>query len=264
MLAVVISTFNEAENLPHLIPALRCALEGYRYQVIVVDDNSPDGTWQVAQELAKECPLRVIRRPRKLGLGSAILTGLTEALSDPSCDRVVTMDADLSHDPRDLQRLLEASEGVDLVQGSKHIRGSRVQGHGLARRLLSSGANLLLRLALRSPLRDNTGSYRVYSRRLAELLVKEGLPGNFEYAPHAVVVALEHEAKLREVPITFVDRCRGKSKLTAGITFGSLLSALRIAVRRNFGRHHRAWEARDTRGPLQHVTQGAAADGRLE
>ena len=200
-----------------------------------MDDNSPDGTSQVAQELSKEYPLKVITRPGKLGLGSAVLTGLTEALSDPSCDRMVTMDADLSHDPRDLRRLLDASADAELVQGSKHTRGSRIVGHGPARRFLSWGANLLLRLALRSPLHDNTGSYRVYSRRMVELLTREGLPSNFEYAPHAILVGLEHEAALKEVPITFVDRRRGKSKVTAAIILSSLLYTFHISLRRTFG-----------------------------
>ncbi len=245
MIAIVVSTYDEAENLPLLVSGLCQALDGHPYRIIVVDDNSPDGTAQVAQELSKQYPITLVLRPCKLGLGSAVLAGLAEALSDPQCQQVVTMDADLSHDPAEIRRLLEASSGVDLVQGSKHIAGSSVHGFGPFRRFLSWGANLLLRVALRSPMRDNTGSYRVYSRRMAELILREGLPKDYEYAPFAVLLALENGMALREVPITFADRRRGKSKVTARIIFRSLAYAFRIGLRRTFGR--RSTPSRRTR-----------------
>ena len=137
----------------------------------------------------------------------------------------------------------------------------RAPGHDRMRRALSGAANLLLRLALRSPLRDNTGSCRVYSRRLAELLVKEGLRPNYEYAPQAVLVALEQGATLREVPITFRERHSGESKMTARVVLGSLLYTARIALRRNFARR-RGPRLLDLR-PQRPEDRGVPARGRV-
>lgn len=205
---VVVPTYNERENLPRLVERLAAALDR-PWELVVVDDGSPDGTAAVARELGRRYPVRVVERAGKQGLGSAYRAGMREARAGA----VVAMDADLSHNPSFLPALLRAiDEGADLAVGSRYVPGGAVVGWGLRRKATSRGANLLARFVLRLRTRDATTGFRVYgprARQLALLTTSDG----YSFQIETVHLAERHRLAVREVPITFKDREVGVSKL---------------------------------------------------
>lgn len=211
---VIIPTYEEAGNLPKLINELEAMLRGREFMIIVVDDNSPDGTADVAEKLNELYGnILVHRRPAKLGIGSAVCEGIKIALSFSDCKYIVTMDADLSHDPKDLPNLLKAAEKADLVQGSRYIKGGKIIGWTIFRRIISYIANLLCRILFRTHLFEHTTNFRVYSRKCAETIVKTAQYKKYEWVVASILIAKEHNFRIVEIPITFTDRIHGKSKL---------------------------------------------------
>jgi len=211
---VVVPTYNEAENLPKLVGALEEELQKEDFKIIVVDDNSPDGTADVAEKLNwRYGNIIVHRRPNKLGIGTAIRDGLEVAFPFLESGRIVTMDADLSHNPKDVQSLLSESENADLVQGSRYINGGRIIGWSLYRRAVSRVANTLCRLLLGTGLHEHTAYFRVYSNKCAEDIVKNVNRNGYEWAIASILVAKDHGFRIKEVPVTFINRFSGKSKL---------------------------------------------------
>ena len=212
-LGVVIATYNEAGNLPSLVDALESLPLPDGARLYVVDDSSPDGTSRAARKLGSHYGnISLINRPGKQGLGSALRDGITAAMGD-GCGHVLTMDADLSHDPRDVPRLLESAgeTGADLVQASRYARGGRTVNLGL-RGIPSRLANLAFHLILGAP-HEATTNFRVFSRRLAGYVVRESRGRDFEFQPECVLIAMKHRLAIVEVPITFTARTEGKSKL---------------------------------------------------
>ena len=211
-LAVVLPTYNEAANLGPVIHDLeRLELD---LHLLIVDDNSRDGTRQVARELSETFGnVTLIDRPGKMGLGSALRLGLHEALSTDA-RYVVTMDADRSHDPLDLPRLLDVirNGATDLVQGSRYINGGSVRSLALSRRFSSRVANLFYHWCAGAP-HDTTTNFRAFSRRAASLVVDRARGRDFEFVPEAVLLVLAAGMKVGEVPICFTGRISGNSKL---------------------------------------------------
>lgn len=213
-LCVVIPTYNEAENLPRLTAQIENVLRNRNFSLIVVDDNSPDNTGAIAEELNHVYRNIIVKsRTRKSGLGSAIIEGLKTALAMEEVQRIVTLDGDLSHDPCEIPRLLCAAQQTDFVQGSRYVQEGLVMGWGLKRRLISCAANLICKLLLRTPIRDCTGNFRVYSRKCAQTIVNSAESRGFEWVIEAMLVAKKHGFKVKEVPITFMDRKEGRTKL---------------------------------------------------
>lgn len=213
-LCVVVPTYNEAGNLPELTAQIEEALRDRSFQLIVVDDSSPDGTARVAEQLNELYGNIVVRsRVKKSGLGSAIQDGLRAALATGDVESVVTLDADLSHDPREIPKLLRASRMADFVQGSRYVGEGRAVGWGIRRRVVSRVANLICRMLLRTSVHDCTGNFRVYSRKCAEAVVNSAGQTGFEWVVEALFIARKHRLTVREVPITFVKRKQGKTKL---------------------------------------------------
>lgn len=211
-LALVLATYNEATNLPRLVVALEGL--GLDLHLIVVDDNSPDGTYWLAQELSSTFGnITVICRPGKLGLGSALREGIRAALATDA-RYIMTMDADYSHNPLDVPRLLEAirTSGADLVQGSRYIRGGGVQGWGPRRWLLSRLANLLYHWGAGAP-HESTTNFRVFSRQAASVILARAKGCDYEFVPEAMLLVLAAGLQVCEVPIVFTDRRLGQSKL---------------------------------------------------
>ncbi len=210
-LAIVVPTYNEAENLALLVQELEQL--GLDLHVFVVDDNSPDGTQQVARELSGNFGnVTLISRPGKLGLGSALRAGLKEALAtDPPY--LMTMDADCSHDPRDVPRLLDEIRAgdADLVQGSRYIDGGGVRGMSLIRRASSRMANLFYHWCAGAP-HESTTNFRVFSRRAASVVAERAKGRQSEFVPEAVLLVLAAGMGVAEVPILFTNRARGSSK----------------------------------------------------
>jgi dolichol-phosphate mannosyltransferase len=213
---VVVPTYNEAENLPIIVDRLRRAVPAA--EVLVVDDNSPDGTGKIADRLARsDGQIHVLHRAGKQGLGAAYVAGFGWA-RERGFDAVVEMDADGSHAPEELPRLLDALSQADVVLGSRWVDGGTVHNWPAHRLLLSRGGNLYARLALGMPVKDATGGYRAY--RMAALEKMElGSVSSQGYCFQVDLAWRAHRLGLRvvEVPITFVERERGASKMSSGI-----------------------------------------------
>lgn len=214
---VVTPTYNEAENLPRFVEAVRQALP--EADLLVVDDDSPDGTGRIADELAgQDTHVRVMHRPGKLGLGTAYLDAFKRGLAD-GYDRFFEMDADLSHDVRHLPAFEEAlSAGYDVVIGSRNIPGGGVQGWGPLRHFVSKGGSLYARLVLGLPVRDLTSGYKAFSRRALEAIDLERVRSNgYSFQIEMTYRAIRRGMRVREVPIVFVDRTVGRSKMSRRI-----------------------------------------------
>ncbi len=214
---VIIPTYNEVENLEPIVKAALAA--DPRLEVLVVDDNSPDGTGERADALAAaESRMHVLHRAAKRGLGRAYLAGFEWALSRPY-ECIFEMDADFSHDPRYLPRFLEAiDEGADVVLGSRYVAGGGTVNWGVARKIISRGGSLYARTILGLPVRDLTGGFKCFRREALEAL---DLP-TVRASGYAFQVELTYRAfrrgfKVREVPIVFEDRRVGKSKMSRAI-----------------------------------------------
>ncbi|HEX6870408.1 MAG TPA: polyprenol monophosphomannose synthase [Micromonosporaceae bacterium] len=213
---VIIPTYNEAENIRIIVGRLRAAVP--TVEVLIADDNSPDGTGAIADELAaSDDHIHVMHRAGKQGLGAAYLAGFAWA-GEQGYDAVVEMDADGSHAPEQLPRLLDALGEADVVLGSRWVRGGQVVNWPLHRHLLSRGGNLYTRLALGMPIKDATGGYRAY--RLAALdkmdvdtVASQGYCFQVDLAWRAH----RNGFRVAEVPITFAERERGASKMSSAI-----------------------------------------------
>ena len=211
--AVVVPTYNEAENIGILIERLEALRE--KLSIIVVDDNSRDGTAEIAANLNKRWGnVFILRRQGKLGIGSAIRDGMRQALSMDDCQYVVTMDADLSHNPDDIPGLLKlAREGqADLIQGSRYIKNGGVIGWDFRRKLLSRTANLIGKILFGLP-NEVTTYFRVYNRRSAAVVVDKVKADKYEFAVASALAIKDEGLTIKESPIVFVNRTRGKSKL---------------------------------------------------
>ena len=230
-LLVVIPTYNELGNIAGVVGRLRQAVP--EAHVLVVDDSSPDGTGGVVAELAaKDDHVRLRTRPRKEGLGAAYLDAFRWGV-DQAYDVLVEMDADGSHQPEQLPRLLVALRGADLVLGSRWVPGGAVLNWPLSRQLLSRAGNAYARLALGIPLRDATGGFRAFRRGTLEKLDTEGVASaGYCFQVDLAWRALQRDLRVVEVPITFVERTVGRSKMSQAIVVEALLRLTQWGVRR--------------------------------
>lgn len=226
---VVLPTYDEAENLPGIAAAILAALPGAT--LLVVDDNSPDGTGVLADELAAANPrIRVQHRPGKAGIGRAYLDGFRIAL-DAGATAVLQMDADWSHDPGALPRLLEpiASERADLVIGSRYVRGGRVLDWGLGRRLISRMGSLFARIVLGLRPHDLTGGFKAWRAGTLGAIPFDGVhAGGYVFQIEMTHRASRAGARVTEVPITFQDRRVGHSKMSRRIIIEALVVVVRL------------------------------------
>jgi dolichol-phosphate mannosyltransferase len=227
---VVIPTYNERENLSHIAAAV--THQGYK--LLVVDDSSPDGTGEMADRLAADDPrLSVLHRPRKEGLGRAYAAGFDRAL-ESGAEIVIEMDADFSHDPEDLPRLVAAiDDGADLAIGSRYVPGGSTPDWPLGRRVISTGGNLYVRIMLGIPIRDATAGFRAFrSDALRRLPYQEAEASGYAFQVEMAMRAHQLGLVVTEVPISFHDRALGQSKMGTGI----VLEAMRLVTAWGLGR----------------------------
>jgi dolichol-phosphate mannosyltransferase len=214
---LVLPTYNEADNLEAIVEAARAHLPK-PHRILVVDDSSPDGTGQIADRLAAEREdVEVLHRPVKEGLGPAYLSGFETALQ-AGAEKVLQMDADFSHDPADLPRLLEASRTADLVLGSRYVPGGGVAEWGPLRRFISRGGSTYARFVLRTEVHDLTGGFKCWSRRALESIDLDRVDSRgYAFQVEMTYRAIVAGNSVAEVPIVFRDRRVGESKMSRTI-----------------------------------------------
>ena len=233
---VVIPTYNEAANLPNIVPLVLA--QDPRLEVLVVDDNSPDGTGRMADELAAANPrVHVLHREGKLGLGTAYIRGFGWAL-ERTYDYVFEMDADFSHDPAHLKEFLKAIEGADVVLGSRYLDGKvTVVNWPMGRLMLSYCANIYARWITGLRIWDLTGGFKCFRRRVLETIDLSQVRSNgYAFQIEMSVRAWRKGFKLRETPIVFVDRTEGHSKMNRSIVREAVWMVPRLRLQRLFGR----------------------------
>ena len=225
---IIVPTFNEADNIPRLIRDITRVVR-HEVQVLVVDDNSPDGTGRIVSEIARDNPrVTLLARPEREGYARAYLSGFTYALKH--CHPVVIcMDADLSHDPRYLDPFLDAIETVDCVVGSRYTAGGGVEDWGWFRRSLSRWGNRYARAILGAPLHDMTSGFRCFRTPLLPKIGYERIRSNgYEFNIEMNYRLFRTGCTMREIPIRFPDRTKGKSKLSKMIIFNALVKVWKL------------------------------------
>lgn len=213
---VVMPTYNESENLPLIVP--RVLAQGPGVHVLVVDDNSPDGTGKLADELAKRNErVHVLHRPGKLGLGTAYLTGFRWALERPY-EYIFEMDSDFSHNPDHIPEFLEAARDYDLVLGSRYLRGVTVINWPMSRLLLSYFANKYSSFVTGLPFSDTTGGFKCYRRRVLEEIDIDSIRSEgYSFQIETTFRAWRKGFRIGEIKIVFTDRTEGSSKMSGRI-----------------------------------------------
>jgi dolichol-phosphate mannosyltransferase len=232
---LILPTYNEAENIEPLVRAALPQLEstGLEHKVLIVDDNSPDGTGRIADRMADESDrVRVLHRPLKQGLGRAYLAGFEVALAE-GADLILEMDSDFSHDPADLPRVIAATGAADLVLGSRYVPGGGVEDWGIVRRAVSRGGSAYARLLLGVPVRDLTGGFKCFHRHVLETIDLDGVHANgYGFQIELTYRAVQAGFTVTEVPIMFRERRVGRSKMTARIALEAVWKVPALRLRR--------------------------------
>ena len=235
LVTVVVPTYNERDNLPHLAAAVR--LHGYR--LLVVDDGSPDGTGTVADAISAPDPLMdVLHRRNKEGLGPAYAAGFDRVLAGPS-EVVIEMDADFSHNPADLPRLVAAveEEGADLAIGSRYVPGGATPDWPIQRRFLSQGGNRYVRLMLGIPIRDATAGFRAFrADALRSLPYRSAQASGYGFQVEMAMRAQDAGMRVVEIPVVFRDRTAGTSKMNGAIVREAMWLVTRWGITRRLRR----------------------------
>jgi dolichol-phosphate mannosyltransferase len=220
---VCLPTYNERENLPRMIEALGGVLREDD-RVLVIDDSSPDGTGEIADRLAGEYGfVDVLHRKRKEGLGRAYIAGFHRALAD-GAELILEMDCDFSHDPKDVPRLIGAAEnGADLVLGSRYVPGGSTRNWGLVRRLISRGGSVYTALFLHMGVKDPTGGFKCFRRAVLERLDLDAItPRGYAFQIETTYRVKRAGFVVEEIPITFVDREVGQSKMSRSVVLEAI------------------------------------------
>jgi len=233
---ICLPTYNEHENLEPMVRALG-GLELDGLEVLVIDDSSPDGTGEIADRLAAELPwVHVLHRERKEGLGPAYLAGFRRAL-ELGAEVVFEMDCDFSHDPADVPRLAEAAERADLVLGSRYVEGGGIRNWGLVRRFISRGGSLYAQVLLQLGIRDLTGGFKCYRRRVLETIDLDAIDSRgYAFQIETTYRAIRAGFSVVEVPITFADREVGGSKMSKAIVLEAIWKVPALRLRALAGR----------------------------
>ena len=233
---IVTPTYNERKNIRELVSTLFELNPDFH--ILVVDDSSPDGTAEIVEELQADCAnLHLLSRNEKTGLGSAYIAGFNYAL-ERDYEAIVQMDADMSHDPKDVPLLIEAIENADLAIGSRYISGINVVNWPLQRLIISYGANIYTRLVTRLPVRDATGGFKCWRREALEAINLDGVRSQgYSFQIEMTYRAWLKGFRITEIPIIFVDRTVGESKMTRSIMLEAAVMIPRLRIWKLFGWH---------------------------
>lgn len=231
---VIIPTYNELENIPKLIPIVLAQDE--RIHLLIVDDNSPDGTAKfVEEEMKSNERIHLLKREKKLRLGTAYIAGFKYALEN-EYDFVFEMDADFSHDPNELRNFLITIRENDLVLGSRYINGVRVLNWPMARLLLSFFASVYTRIITGMPIKDATGGFKCFRRNVLESIDLSKVKSNgYSFQIEMTFKAYVKGFKIKEIPIVFVDRVKGKSKMSKKIVREAVMMVWKLRLQHIFG-----------------------------
>ena len=233
---IVTPTYNERKNIRELVSTLFELNPDFH--ILVVDDSSPDGTAEIVEELQADCAnLHLLSRNEKTGLGSAYIAGFNYAL-ERDYEAVVQMDADMSHDPKDVPLLIETIENADLAIGSRYISGINVVNWPLQRLIISYGANIYTRLVTRLPVRDATGGFKCWRREALEAINLDGVRSQgYSFQIEMTYRAWLKGFRITEIPIIFVDRTVGESKMTRSIMLEAAIMIPRLRIWKLLGLH---------------------------
>lgn len=225
---IIIPTYNEKNNIEKLVRQI-FSIGIKDVWVLVVDDDSPDGTSETVEELKKEFPfLDVIHREKKLGLGTAYVAGFSRALKE-GAEYIFEMDADFSHDPKYIPRFLEAIRGADLVLGSRYVLGGGIRNWNWVRRCISRCGNMYARIILGIPFRDLTGGFKCYRRRVLEDIGLDALSSvGYNFQIETTYRTYKKGFRIIEIPIIFSERTQGKSKFDLRIILESFWKVIRL------------------------------------
>lgn len=231
-IVIVLPTYNEKESLENLVRQI-FALNIIGLYVIVVDDNSPDGTGKIADRLSLEFPIEVIHRPAKMGLGSAYNQAFFQALAD-GAELFFEMDADFSHHPKYIREFLkEIDRGADVVIGSRRMAGGKIEGWGVLRQLASRGAMWFSRVILGIKTRDVTSGYRCYTKKALKALNLSKIKSNgYAFQEETLYRSEKAGLKIKEIPIVFSDRLKGKSKLSRKEVISFFFTIIRLKFKK--------------------------------
>ncbi|PKL86952.1 MAG: dolichyl-phosphate beta-D-mannosyltransferase [Ignavibacteriae bacterium HGW-Ignavibacteriae-1] len=226
---VVIPTYNELENIEHIVTEVLKVIDGLN--VLVVDDNSPDGTADIVRKMmATDSRIHLIVRAGKMGLGTAYCEGFQYAL-DRGFEAIMEMDADFSHDPADLPRFLVELENHDLIIGSRYIKGVNVINWPLSRLILSYGANLYTRVITGMPVKDATGGFKCFrASKLAEIDLKSVKTNGYGFQIEMNYRMWKNGARIKEIPIIFIDRRSGTSKMNKSIIYEAIFLVWKLKL----------------------------------
>ncbi len=229
---IVIPTYNERENVEQLLEQIFLQNIENLY-VIIVDDNSPDGTAKIVENFRQNKPITIIKRSAKLGLGSAYISGFKKAI-EMDATHIFEMDADLSHDPKDLKRLLDATKNADLSIGSRKIIGGKIIGWNYKRKLMSGGAMLFSKILLDLKTKDITSGFRCFRTETLKKINFTTVKSNGYAFQEEMLYRTEQTGLLvKEIPITFTDRQKGKSKLSKKDILEFFSTIIKLKIKKN-------------------------------
>ncbi len=232
---VIIPTYNELENIPKLIPEVLSQDESIN--ILIVDDGSPDGTGKfVEDEMKKNDRIHLLKREKKMGLGTAYIAGFKYALQN-NYDFIFEMDADFSHDPNELKNFLIAIKDNDLVLGSRYINGVRVLNWPMARLLLSFFASIYTRIITGMPIKDATGGFKCFRKKVLESIDLNHVKSNgYSFQIEMTFKAYAKGFRIKEIPIVFIDRVKGKSKMSKKIVREAVTMVWKLRLQHIFGK----------------------------
>ncbi len=231
---IIIPTYNELENIRRMIPDILGRYDNV--DVLVVDDNSPDGTGVFVEQLTRESEhVKLIKRPGKMGLGTAYIEGFKYALQN-GYDYIFEMDADFSHDPKEIKNFMDAIKDHDLVLGSRYKTGVNVVNWPMRRLMLSYFANSYTRFITGLPVRDATGGFKCFRRKVLESIDLDSIKSNgYAFQIEMTFKAFKKGFRIIEIPIIFIDRFHGKSKMSKKIVREAVFMVWKLRIRNTFG-----------------------------